>query len=91
MPIIPYLTDTRENIESIYANAKDAKVHYILPGMMYLRGQTRAMFFSSIKKELPHLYEKFMKLYQTGGVSIKYKDSFYQMLNMIRMKYQIPS
>lgn len=91
MPIIPYLTDSKENIESIYANAKDAKVHYLLPWMMYLRGQTRTAFFAFIKKELPHLYEKFAKLYQTGGIWTTYKDQFYQMLNQVRNKYQIPS
>jgi len=37
MPIIPYLTDSKENIESIYANAQHAKVQYVLPGIMYLR------------------------------------------------------
>ena len=91
MPIIPYLTDSQANIESIYANAKDAKVHYLLPGMMHLRSQTRTMFFSFIKQELPHLYEKYAKLYQTSSANTKYKDSFYQMLNIIRMRYQIPS
>jgi DNA repair photolyase len=91
MPIIPYLTDSKENIESIYANAKNAKVQYVLPGIMYLRSQSRTMFFSFIKKEYPHLYEKYLKLYQTAGAGTKYKDTFYQMLNMIRMKYQITS
>lgn len=91
MPIIPYLTDSKKNIESIYANAKNAKVQYVLPGTMYLRGKTRTTFFTFIKKEFPHLYDKFKQLYQTGGVETKYKDSFYQMLNQIRNTYQIPS
>ena len=91
MPIIPCFTDTKENIESIYANAKDSKVNYVLPGMMYLRWQTRVAFFSFIKKEVPHRYEKITTLYQTGWVNSKYKDEFYSMFNIIRNKYQIPS
>jgi len=49
------------------------------------------MFFTFIQKEFPHLYEKYLTLYQTSGAGTKYKDSFYQMLNSIRMKYQISS
>jgi len=40
MPIIPYLTDTRENVDGLYARAKDSEVDYVLPGVLYLRGKT---------------------------------------------------
>lgn len=91
MPIIPYLTDTQENMEALCAHAKDSNVHYMLPGMMYLRGQTRKYFFEFIRETYPHLEQPLLDLYKKGGADPSYKTQFYKMLNEIREKYQIPS
>ena len=75
MPIIPYLTDTKENVDSLYSHAKDCSVDYVLPGTLYLRGKTRAVFFNFIQQEFPHLYEPLQLLYKTGGAS-KERNNF---------------
>ncbi|WNX89268.1 radical SAM protein [Emergencia timonensis] len=45
MPIIPYLTDSDENLNALYSHGEDAKVSYALPGLLGLRGRTRRSFF----------------------------------------------
>lgn len=87
MPIIPYLTDTRENVEGLYANAKDSCVGYVLPGVMYLRGKTRKMFFDFVAKEFSDLYEPLTILYKTGGAGSSYKENLYKMVNELKAKY----
>lgn len=87
MPIVPYLTDDAENIESLFFQAKESGVHYVLPGMLYLRGKTRPHFLNFIQTEYPHLTEQLLALYKTGGADKEYKNTFYQMLNKIRDKY----
>ncbi len=89
MPLIPYLTDTRENVEGLYSRAKDAKVSYVLPGVLYLRGKTRAVFFDFIRTEYPQLLEPLQSLYKTGGAGTEYKNALYPMINEIREKYQL--
>lgn len=89
MPIIPYLTDTRENVEGLYSRAKDANVSYVLPGVLYLRGKTRAAFFDFIRTEYPQLLEPLQELYKTGGAGTEYKNTLYPMVNEIREKYQL--
>jgi len=89
MPIIPFITDTPENIEAICANAKEADAHYILPGVLYLRGNTRKYFFDFIEKSFPDVYERLKVLYKTGGVGKEYKDELYKMLNPLRARYGI--
>lgn len=91
MPIIPYLTDSFENFNMLFGMAKDSDVHYVLPGTLYLRGKTRAVFFDFIKREIPHLYNDFAVLYKTGGVDKEYKNSLYKMVNVLREKYNISS
>lgn len=91
MPIIPYLTDSFENIDTLYSHAKESNISYVLPGTLYLRGTTRAFFFNFIKKEYPNLYEPLKLLYQTGGAPKEYKNDLYKMVNSLRDKYALPS
>lgn len=89
MPIIPYLTDGQENVEWLYAKAEDAKVGYVLPGVLYLRGKTRQAFFDFIEKDYPHLYEPLKNLYKTGSAGKEYKDTLYQMVNRIKAEHHL--
>ena len=91
MPIIPFLTDSYKNIDSLFNMAKYSDVHYVLTGTMYLRGKTRAIFFDFIKKEFPNLYQKYIVLYKTGGANKEYKSSLYKIVNELREKYCLSS
>ncbi len=91
MPIIPHLTDNRENLESLFAHAADSQVHYALPGTLYLRGKTRGVFFDFIQKKFPHLYDTFKTMYRTGGAGPEYKTQLYEMVNELRRTYHISS
>ncbi|WP_394920377.1 radical SAM protein [uncultured Robinsoniella sp.] len=87
MPIIPYLTDSRQNVDALYEMAKESQVGYVLPGTLYLRGKTRNIFFDFISKDFPDLYEPLQALYQTGGAPKTYKNQLYQMVNELKEKY----
>ncbi len=89
MPIIPYLTDSFENIDSLFHKAKESDVHYVLPGTLYLRGQTRITFFDFIKMEFPHLYNDLLTIYRTGAADKEYKNKLYKTVNELRDKYSL--
>lgn len=91
MPIIPYLTDCYENIEALCINAKDCGAHYLLPGTLYLRGETRKVFFDFIQQSYPELYSSLQALYKTGGAEKDYKNKLYLMVNELRDRYGISS
>jgi DNA repair photolyase len=91
MPIIPYLTDSYENLEALCANAQDSGVHYLLPGVLYLRGATRKVFFDFIQQSYPELYPRLQALYKTGGADKAYKDQLYLNVNELRNRYGISS
>ena len=91
MPIIPYITDGRDNIDSLYSQANDSKVDYVLPGTLYLRGKTRVVFFDFIKQEFPDLYPVLQELYKTGSAGKEYKDKLYLMVNELKEKYKLSS
>lgn len=90
MPIIPYITDCYSNIESLCSEAKLSKVHYMLPGVLYLRGATRKLFFEFIKDQYSDKYECMKELYKTGGADKSYKEKLYNVIiNPLREKYRI--
>ena len=92
MPIIPYITDSYQNIESLCSEAKKANVHYMLPGVLYLRGKTRTVFFDFVKKEYPEKYDTLLALFKSGGADKLYKDRLYnEKVNPLRTKYGISS
>ncbi|MPN18539.1 hypothetical protein SDC9_165899 [bioreactor metagenome] len=87
MPIIPFLTDNRENVDALYSHAKDSRVSYVLPGTLYLRGKTRQAFFDFMQTDFPVFYDPLQDLYKTGGADKAYKDGLYAMVNEIKKKY----
>ncbi len=91
MPIIPYITDTTENIDSLYSHGKESCVDYVLPGTLYLRGSTRTVFLDFIKKEFPQIYDDLLLLYKTGGADKEYKNSLYKTVNALKEKYGLSS
>lgn len=89
MPIVPYLTDTRDNLAGLCSAARDVMVDYFLPGVLYLRGNTRQVFFEFIHRDYPQLYAPLCTLYAKGGVGPAYKAQLYQTVNELRKQYNL--
>ncbi len=91
MPIIPFITDSRENMEALCINAKACGADYLLPGTLYLRGATREIFFNTVREDFPEAYPKLRDMYKTGAANKEYKDRLYVMVNELRRQYGISS
>lgn len=89
MPILPFLTDSPENLEQILSRAAECKVDYALPGFLYLRGETRKHFFNFLACNFPELLDPYRKLYSKGGADRAYKAELYGMLRNLMEKYNL--
>ena len=89
MPIIPGLTDGRQNLEALFTAARDAGVHYLLPGTLYLRGRTRPAFFDFLSREFSALHDPLKTLYRSGSAGKEYKDTLYATVNALRLRYGV--
>lgn len=87
MPIIPGLTDDSETLSALFEAGKDAGIHYVLPGVLYLRGATRPAFFEFISTAYPEKYETLWDLYKKGGAPKEYKNELYGRLNPLRTAF----
>jgi DNA repair photolyase len=66
MPIIPFLCDSEEMIDTTIRHVKESGGTYALPGVMTLRRDREEFFFRFIDIHFPHLTEKFRELYACG-------------------------
>lgn len=89
MPIIPYITDSYENMEAIYKLAHQIHLDYVVPGTMYLRGKTKPYFLNSIRQYDENLYWKLKGLYPKGSCLKEYKIEIFNRLNQIRKTYNL--
>ncbi|MCD8036312.1 MAG: radical SAM protein [Clostridiales bacterium] len=89
MPVIPFITDSRENLESLFSNAKDADVDYAIVQPMNLRGETKNVFLSFVREEYPSCYNELCGMYKRGYVSSEYKAGLYKMTDELMKKYGI--
>lgn len=89
MPIIPYLTDSYENILAIYQLASQIGLDYIIPGTLYLRGKTKPYFLNQIKQRNEYLYHKINTLYIKGSCDKSYKKEIYNRIQKVKRQYPL--
>jgi DNA repair photolyase len=64
LPILPWLCDAEENLESLVQDAADAGVGFILPGGLTLKpGRSKDEFMACLEMHFPELVEKYARLY----------------------------
>jgi len=70
MPLLPYITDTPEHLNKMFAVFKDLNVNYILPASLTLFGMnpsdSKPLVLSAIKKHFPELEAQYTKLFSFG-------------------------
>lgn len=89
MPILPFLTDSPQNLEQIMSLAAECEVDYALPGILYLRGETRKHFFNFLELKFPELTDPYHKLYAKGEADRAYKAELYGILSSLMEKYHL--
>ena len=77
MPVMPFITDSKENLLEIYTKGKEVGVSYIMPGILNLKGIVKEKVFEMIDREFPLLKEKYKRIYDGAYVERVYKDAFY--------------
>lgn len=90
MPVMPYITDTYENIDGLYAAAKEAGVKYSIYCSLNLRSQTRKNFFTFAQEHFPGAYFRLKKLYRTAYAPEGYDAQLERMFSALSQKYYLP-
>jgi len=73
MPILPFISDSDENIESVVNQTKENGGEFVLAGGLSLQYQQKERYMSLIETHYPHLMERYDKYFSaTTELSRKY-------------------
>jgi DNA repair photolyase len=95
MPLLPYITDTDEQLESMYSAFKSAAAKYVFPASMTLFGNgnsdSKPLMMRAISKHYPDLLSKYEKLFQYGFQPLTwYRDQVAKKTTAMNLKFEIP-
>ena len=94
IPILPFISDTDEELEKIISAAKEFDADYILVGGLTLFGtgvaDSKTLFYKFLEKYNPSLLPKYYKLYGNNFyTSIQYQDELKAKVIRLCKKYTI--
>jgi DNA repair photolyase len=94
MPLLPYISDTDEEVEKIIAAAKNYGARYVLAAGLTLFGNeekdSRQLYFKFLRAHYPHLLEKYEVMYGTVYYpSWQYQQELKKRTDALCRKYKI--
>lgn len=90
MPIIPYLTDNKENIEEIVERGAESGAEYVIPGEMTLRDAQKERFMKLLEETFPELVEKYEALYKNSIPGEEYRSKVTEIIKSVCHKHKMP-
>lgn len=83
MPLLPFITDTKEHLEEMYAAFSKANAHYVFAATLTLFGNekhdSKQLMLRAIEKYYPHLSEKYKNWFNKSDcMPAYYRDAFYK-------------
>jgi DNA repair photolyase len=92
MPIVPFLEDSDENIESVIRLSKEAGAHCILIGAgMTMRDNQEKFFLNKLQKKYPELVPKFHDLFRGNyNPNKEYVKMLNRKTSQLCKKYELP-
>ena len=90
-PIVPGLTDSREELSRLMAAAKEAGARYVLGSALRLGPAARHRFLPHVSAEFPELAERYQRHYGARqGVSPEYQAALTRRLDALQRKHGFP-
>ena len=94
IPILPFISDTEENLDLIIATAKDYDADYVLIGGLTLFGNgtadSKTLYYRFLNRHDPSLLPKYEQLYGSNFYApFHYQDQLKERANKICRKYNI--
>ena len=89
MPILPYLTDSKENLEKMFSLTHELGGSFVIPGLLNLRGPTRGHFLNFMRNTFPEYYQRYINYYTGKSDKKAYRENLYSILSQLRKQYKL--
>ena len=89
-PVIPGITDTPTDLESVIRSAAEAGADYVFANPLFLKPCSSAIFVPFIEQNFPHLAENYRQRYQDRAfLPPAYGKRLSQLITGLREKYKL--
>lgn len=94
MPLLPYISDTMDELNLFFKTFKGMNVDYVLPATLTLFGSAKAdskpLMMKAIQKHYPELREKYQKFFDSSNeMPTYYKKAFYKKMKELHAEFQV--
>ncbi len=94
MPLLPYISDTTEQLHHMFSTFKEKKVNYVLPATITLFGSGKAdsktLMLEAIRKHFPELEEKYNRFFSNSSeMPTYYRTAFYKKMEELCKAYEL--
>jgi DNA repair photolyase len=90
-PILPGITDDREGLSRLMAQAKEAGARYVVGSALRLGPAARHRFLPVLAREFPHLAERYERHFaRRNGVSAAYQRALNRRLDHLKREHGFP-
>jgi DNA repair photolyase len=91
-PVLPLLTDSEENLESVARAAKLAGAHQFGANVLFLKPCAQRVFFPFLAEKFPQYLRRYEASYAAGAyLKGKYPERIRELVNRIRERVGIPA
>ena len=92
MPLIPYISDTTEQLHLAFSTFKELGIDYIFPASITLFGNEKAhsktLMMNAIRKHYPELEAKYIKFFSNSNeMPYYYRDAFHKKMEELCNQY----
>jgi DNA repair photolyase len=89
-PVLPGITDSPEDLESVIRAAAEAGADYVFANPLFLKPCSAAIFLPFLEQNFPHLVENYRRRYRDRAfLSPIYAKQLSQLVRSLRVKYRI--
>lgn len=91
-PIVPLITDSEENLDSVAAAAAQAGAESFGGGVLFLKPCSRRVFFPFLAEHFPHLLRRYRERYEESAfLRGSYPDSIRERVHRVRQRHGLMS
>ena len=88
MPILPGITDSAENLESVVRAAERNGAHYLGSNILFLRDSARKNFYEFLRRKRPDMHRRYRRTYGTRSyMSRDYQRRVTTLVRSLKEKY----
>ena len=90
-PILPDITDSRQNLEAVIAAAREHNATHVFANVLFLKPSAQQAFFPFLEKHFAHLRKRYAARFaRSAFLDRAYKDRIFRLIADLKRKHGFP-